>query len=344
MNHNKASKLSSRTKSVLAIMAISTLFLGYQNCGNKVDFKENNLGSSIVDTGHETPTEIPNNPQSPELTRISDIHDLPNNKKVDILFVIDNSGSMKNEQAEMANRFSTFVTSLSGLDYHVGITTTDVSKYGVKGSLLRFDQNLTHIDNNTPNAQELFGATIQRPEEGSGDERGIYAANLAIQMNENSWIRSDAHLAVVVVSDEDERSNGTNLQDLDKPESFHREVKGNLGENKNYSFHAIIADQACVRASGGNIGNIYNGLANDLKGIVGNICSNDYSSQLTDIGTRIQTFSNSIQLKCAPYEGKVTVKKLSGEKVLGVAEGTKFLFAEPVEGGTRLTVEYSCLK
>ncbi len=54
-----------------------------------------------------------------------------------------------------------------------------------------------------------------------GDERGIYAANMVVKNNPSSFIRSDAHLAVIFLSDEDERSglyndasNGYLLTDL----------------------------------------------------------------------------------------------------------------------------------
>ena len=46
----------------------------------------------------------------------------------DILFVIDDSGSMKDERAELANNISSFIEQLSETsgDFHVGIVTTDV--------------------------------------------------------------------------------------------------------------------------------------------------------------------------------------------------------------------------
>ncbi|MCH9688917.1 MAG: VWA domain-containing protein [Deltaproteobacteria bacterium] len=50
-------------------------------------------------------------------------------RKVDVLFVIDNSGSMGEEQAVLAANFNTFVEVLErmdvGADYRIGITTTD---------------------------------------------------------------------------------------------------------------------------------------------------------------------------------------------------------------------------
>ncbi|PRP95400.1 hypothetical protein ENSA5_39910 [Enhygromyxa salina] len=50
------------------------------------------------------------------------------NKKVDVLLVIDNSGSMGEEQANLAANFGPFIEKLedAGADYRIGITTTDL--------------------------------------------------------------------------------------------------------------------------------------------------------------------------------------------------------------------------
>lgn len=49
------------------------------------------------------------------------------NRNVDILFVIDNSGSMADEQATLARNFGSLVAELDDLqaDYRIGVTTTD---------------------------------------------------------------------------------------------------------------------------------------------------------------------------------------------------------------------------
>jgi hypothetical protein len=54
------------------------------------------------------------------------------NKKVDVLLVIDNSGSMGEEQANLAANFGPFIEKLeaAGADYRIGITTTDVGGQG----------------------------------------------------------------------------------------------------------------------------------------------------------------------------------------------------------------------
>lgn len=50
------------------------------------------------------------------------------NRKVDVLLVLDNSGSMGEEQANLAANFGPFIEQLeaAGADYRIGITTTDI--------------------------------------------------------------------------------------------------------------------------------------------------------------------------------------------------------------------------
>lgn len=58
---------------------------------------------------------------------------------VDILFVVDNSGSMAEEQANLARNFEQFINELSsskGNDYRLAIVTTDVDSRGRDGSEL----------------------------------------------------------------------------------------------------------------------------------------------------------------------------------------------------------------
>src|SRR5690606_12230064 len=54
------------------------------------------------------------------------------NKKVDVLLVIDNSGSVGEEQANLAANFGPFIEELekAGADYRIGITTTDLGGKG----------------------------------------------------------------------------------------------------------------------------------------------------------------------------------------------------------------------
>lgn len=161
---------------------------------------------------------------------------------VDILIVNDNSGSMSFEQNKMATAFSGFLTSIDNLDYRIAMTTTDVSNtagwagsnvaynppgpYNQNGALqdgrlIDFSSGLKYLERSNSNKQNLFNATVRRPETAvceasiarrdnptqcpSGDERGIVAAGLTIRNYLGQFTRPTAHLAVIVLSDEDER-------------------------------------------------------------------------------------------------------------------------------------------
>lgn len=89
----------------------------------------------------------------------------------------------------------------------------------------------------------------------SYDERGIYALNLAIE-KQTSFFDSDAHLMIVILSDEDERSseefmkqNNLVLETKDLPETLVDTVANYLGPMQTFSVHSIIippGDDGCL--------------------------------------------------------------------------------------------------
>lgn len=174
---------------------------------------------------------------------------------VGILIVVDNSGSMYTEQTKMADKFPHFINAISSLDWHMAITTTDI--VADQGQLLIFPNGSDMISVNTPNKKDQFRRTIQRQETlecdnsgykrgscPSGDERGIYAINLAIDRGHETFFDKN-HYAFIVLSDEDVRSNGGkfsgySLKEYDLPETLVSKVKMQLGTQKTFSFHSII--------------------------------------------------------------------------------------------------------
>lgn len=204
--------------------------------------------------------------------------------KVDILFVVDNSGSMYVEQVKMANSFPAMLNGLelNDLDYRIAITTTDViSSNNPKkalgglaagalqdGKLIKFPNGKSYLDVNSENIESQFRATIQRKEtldcEGenfvaskcpSGDERGIYAANLAVRRNEADFFRAGSHIAIIFLTDEDVRGAGLNNpervkpQTGDYPETLIQTVFNDLGASHTMSSHAIVVNNETCRQS-----------------------------------------------------------------------------------------------
>ncbi|CAE78819.1 conserved hypothetical protein [Bdellovibrio bacteriovorus HD100] len=317
--------------------------------------------------------------------------------KVDILIVNDNSASMSFEQARLAPRFQNFIADLDNqkIDYRIAMTTTDVARSDA-GSLVSFGGN-PYITPSHSNRMSLFNSTIQRPETlacekfianwirnnggnlasiessaysqayaqncPSGDERGVYAANLVVKNNPSSFIRSDAHLAVIFLADEDERSGlygngGYVLDQMDQPNYLINNVKSSLGADKfnSLSVHAIVVkDNNCLAQQNsqtldnysptnglvtGSIGNVYLSFTNNGWGMAADICSNDYTSQLGQIRSKITDRIKDIMLNCSnPQDLIVTV---SGSPVGYNLVGKTLKFNQYLSPGTSVSLSYKC--
>ncbi len=130
---------------------------------------------------------------------------------VDVLWVVDNSSSMEEEQTALAENFYSFHLWLSKIaDFQVGVISTDIYNQDHQGKLLG-DINI--ITPATPDADIVFSENVNVGLEGKGDEQGMRAAVLSlseplISDDNEGFLRDDAHLFVIFVSDEDDRSFG----------------------------------------------------------------------------------------------------------------------------------------
>lgn len=276
-------------------------------------------------------------------------------RRIDIAIVIDNSDSMAEEQQEMSNRFSKFIESLNGLDWRVGIITTSANSDQVwgDGRLLQYGSSgLYYIDNNTPNAAELFSQTINRTEVGSNTEESIKSLNRMLDRRaERNFIRDEAYFTTIIVSDEDERSDGTGLDTMNHPQNWIDRVQKTWSGRKVYSNHSIIwkpGDSSC--STGIFEGQVYEWLSNKTNGIVGNICSNNYTSQLKSIGDKIQEAAFAFGLRCNPVDrdgdGKpdLTLKYSPNppQNIKVSVSGDKMYLNPYPPKGTKIEVVYKC--
>ncbi|CAN0595214.1 unnamed protein product, partial [Laminaria digitata] len=148
------------------------------------------------------------------------------NGKVDLLFVIDNSGSLGNEQALLADTFPTLLQMArgEGIDYQVAVTTTDtndeagrlVHPSGARAGAFSGPSSLRIITEATlPSAEAQFRHHAQAsPLSGGGsrDEAGLWATYQAmspvlLRGHNVGFVRPDAALSVVYLSDEPEQSS-----------------------------------------------------------------------------------------------------------------------------------------
>lgn len=278
-----------------------------------------------------------------------------NYKKVDILFVIDNSGSMQYEQQSMAQRTSQFLSILRGLDYQIGITTTDPNNTSLgDGRLIPIKNgNGRYIIDSTQEeatAQTQLSQTLQRAETGSGYEQGIRAVYRAIERynaNENtmrSFMRTGAQLAVVLISDEDESSNTVK----NDPQNLLRLISGTWADQKRFSFHSIITrpgDTACRSTHGYTYGERYKVMSDLTGGLIGNVCEMDYSNQVRGIAEGVRNLLKTLTLQCNPLNGYPIKIKKDGIEINPsyAVEGVNLKFATELEPG-KYTLDYTCLK
>ncbi|MCB0369720.1 MAG: hypothetical protein KDD45_09840 [Bdellovibrionales bacterium] len=276
-------------------------------------------------------------------------------KKVDVLFVIDNSGSMQYEQKSMASRTSQFISVLKGLDYQLAVTTTDPRDISlgdgrlipIKGTNGRY---IIDSSEDEATAQTELSNTLQRSETGSPYEQGIRAVYRALEryvLNDNhmrSFIRDNSQLAVVVISDEDESAN-TSMND---PQSVLNLISDTWNTQKRFSFHSIITkpgDTACRSTYGATYGERYKAFSNLTGGIIGSVCEMDYAEQVKGIANGIRNLLKTITLQCEPVSGYPIKIYKEGALIQPTytVEGVNLKFDTELDPG-KYSVDYTCLK
>lgn len=278
--------------------------------------------------------------------------------KVDILFVIDNSASMRDEQLKLGERLSSFVENLSDVDWQIGITTTDTSDgpFGLKGSLVQLHGTSGYIlTKHTPNYEQVFANTVVRPEGvncGSNCpsivERPLEAATLAMAKGRDSgFIRPGAELAIVILSDADEGGDGSGT--ITTPQFLLGTAASLFNQEKRVTGYGIIVepgDVDCLNQQRQFSPNSFYGynaalLAQLTGGMTGNICNSNYSQALKKIGEHVLHLVSSLTLSHTPKNGSVQVTLTPHDpSIQWELDGNSIEFNKPPKPGTRVDVTY----
>ena len=227
-------------------------------------------------------------------------------KKLDIVWIIDDSGSMSDEQTALGSNFSAFINEFitKDVDFKMAITTTDASSSTKKGRMVTgSDTKLTsaRAKANENQFKSDFRSLVKVGTRGSGSEKGLEASEGFMQKYANSFIRPDAYLAVVMLSDEEDQSSKSVKNYTDYLKSF----KSEAGLVKVYS----IVDVGLTNRSGGGVTTGYKRYAdasNQTAGIVADI-RDDFHRSLSDMGDSIINLLDSFALANAPVDGSLKV-------------------------------------
>lgn len=142
--------------------------------------------------------------------------------KADILFVIDNSGSMEPHQRNLVRNIDLFVSAFlktSIIDYNIGVITTDTEGYG-RPCCGKLAGNYYRIVNKaTPNANDVLKQNLLVGTNGAGYETPFNAISLAIDPALTTgynagFIRRGAALTVIFITDAEDQSQRVSSNDL----------------------------------------------------------------------------------------------------------------------------------
>lgn len=282
-------------------------------------------------------------------------------KKVDLLVVVDNSVSMLKDQVKLSKEFSNFISAISQSDYRLGVITTDTNSVGKENEpgyfgnldILNLATKKRFLEKGDQNKETLFAEAITR-EEGvncsgncpSGYERPLTAIRMALEKRHSvnaGFFREGADLAVVIISDEDE--TGVDKTDptseyysaADLIDYFDLEFSGN---KKLLSFNISIleGDQACYNQQLNELkdkdpndvsyGNRISELYKLTDGFPLSICDKNYGEGLSEI-------SRYIQKKLLPFKMELpeSLVVTSLKIKIMTPEGKGFKFEHKIKNG-----------
>jgi hypothetical protein len=210
-------------------------------------------------------------------------------KSSDILFVIDNSCSMRQEQRTLTLNFASFIQWAQKLnaDFQIGVIATDMET--PKAACLVGDEDTRILTPRTPNLFDAFSKNARLGINGDPTETGIHAAYTALQpkrLNDPScnkgFLRKDANLSLIFVSDEPDGSK----EEVDYYVKAFQQIKGE-GREHLVRASAVVGPETdyCQSIYGtAEAGPRYIELTKKLSGVHALICSPNWSENLKAIG------------------------------------------------------------
>jgi hypothetical protein len=228
---------------------------------------------------------------------------------VDILWVIDDSGSMADEQDSLGRNFKSFIDQflVKDIDFKMAITTTDGTS-SRNGKMVGDSSKLTRASakGNKTAFINNFTKWVKVGTSGSGVEQGLKTSTSFMDRYASSFLRSDAFLVVVYLSDEEDQSDKKVSEYITKLQA----LKTNKGMVKAYS---IVATKNGSKASWETAGLRYSEVSAATAGTTSDI-KKDFANVLLDMGGTIVNLMDSFALNESPYKDQVEVL-VSGVKV-----------------------------
>jgi hypothetical protein len=297
--------------------------------------------------------------------------------KADILLVIDSSGSMGPYQTSLAQNFSSFIqyAVTSQVDFQIGVTTSHFGSGGAvapdTGYLCRTDSTVNGsqctggtgpkiLTPSTPNLSTAFADLVRVGTNGPGIEscvepavRALTAPNITDPNINGGFLRPDAVLAVVCVTDEEEQANLPISLYVNQLLNIKGTQRGNL-----FSYNVIGPFTAFAGCPATPNGADHAELVRLTNGIREEICTPNWAVALENIGKGAFGFRTTFFLNGVPAMGNQVEVAVDGQslpasddrgaRVWSYDSAINAVIFEPLyvpEPGKTLTISYrvACL-
>lgn len=261
-----------------------------------------------------------NNPRAQE--RAANSHPLATlniEGEIDILWIIDNSGSMQTIQNNVIANTKIFMDQFVKQKYikwKMGLISTDKRDRPRIGFDVPFDSTL--VDHSDPTSLDKVVNQFQTAVSGLGtngdaSEYTFYNILRLIQEYDSNipFIRSNAHLAVIMVTDEVEQSDtfGAQYQAL----AFLNTIRAYVNPQRQIRFYGAF-DFKDLQACSGTWGDEYAGSAfeqiiTETGGFHISACVSDFGSKLVEVGKDIASLAGrpSLLLRDKPKADTIKI-------------------------------------
>jgi hypothetical protein len=259
----------------------------------------------------------------------------------DILFVIDNSGSMGVWQTALTDNFSAFigVFAVTGVDYQIAVITTDDATF--QGPIL---------SDTTPDLEAEFTSQAIAGTYGSSMEKGLHYAELATMSGGDAapgstFLREDAKFIIIFVSDEKDWSSKIDLE-------YATHFKSLKATDSMAVTHAVVGDSPTGCSSSttswarADYGEGYIEVSDLMGGEFVSLCAEDWGAELEGLA-HDSILNRSFELTDIPYEETIVVE-VDGSEVSDwtyndIENSVDFMGTYVPESGTEIEISYSVL-
>lgn len=245
----------------------------------------------------------------------------PINKKVDILWVIDNSGTMGPKQTNLANSINSFMSSFvtKNFDYQISVVTTDTRTTGAGGQGACAVGAPAIISPSTANPAAALATTAQVGFFGDSAAKGLDAVKQALSAPNstgcnNGFVRDGAFLAIVFFSDADDNDsvNSTNniISFVDSIKTPFTTPDGTAV--RSWFASAMVAPNASSAACQAlgpatETGTKFLSIATQTGGPTADICQPNFSSGLLAVSNKILEATTAVHLAAVPDVATIIV-------------------------------------